>query len=512
MTISPFTQHDVNENTKATHEHERRGGTGVLSQGLLSMIAYGVNFGASFLAIIGMMRIMGEGTYGLFALAIQIVSFTAMISDFGIGPVIMRRLAINPSSCGRILLEATAARGLLLLPTWILTLLVGWHMESSGTFFTLLNLMLLNTVISSKLPVLRGTLESFYRSQSRMGVPTITMAVDSLVLLVAVLSVPVMFRDPVMAMALYTGSNIFGAVLLLWSSLRLARRLNTEPVGIAWSNVRSLIATSAPLALYLLLTALHVTIDSIYLKLFQTYEAVGVYNAALRIMTPLAVFPTIVAISASPAFARASMSMDDEQRRRMSTLFSLGMKTLLIGSVLLAGFGLTNADLVVKLAFKTSFAGATAPMALMFLTFLPMSLNIFLVEINNARDQLRTNTRFAFLVVVVSVTLGAPLIIWQGAAGAAVAKMIAVCVGLVFLLLRSREGLVMAVKPLLGKVLLLLLLLLVPRILLDGLHPLLSNGVALLCVVSGMVLLRIYNPDELSRWKEQLRGLRRVGG
>ena len=193
-------------------------------------------------------------------------------------------------------------------------------------------------------------------------------------------------------------------------------------------------------------------------------------------------------------------------------LFSLGMKTLLIGSVLLAGFGLTNADLVVKLAFKTSFAGATAPMALMFLTFLPMSLNIFLVEINNARDQLRTNTRFAFLVVVVSVTLGAPLIIWQGAAGAAVAKMIAVCVGLVFLLLRSREGLVMAVKPLLGKVLLLLLLLLVPRILLDGLHPLLSNGVALLCVVSGMVLLRIYNPDELSRWKEQLRGLRRVSG
>jgi O-antigen/teichoic acid export membrane protein len=338
------------------------------------------------------------------------------------------------------------------------------------------------------------------------------MAVDSLVLLVAVVSVPVMFRDPVMAMALYTGSNFLGAALLLWSSVRLARKLNTEPVGIAWSNVRSLIATSAPLALYLLLNALHVTIDSVYLKLFQTYEAVGVYNAALRIMTPLAVFPTIVAISASPAFARASMSMDDEQRRRMSSLFSLGMKTLLIGSVLLAGFGLTNADLVVKLAFKSSFADATVPMALMFLTFLPMSLNIFLVEINNARDQLRTNTSFAFLVAVVSLTIGAPLIIWQGAAGAAVAKMVAVCVGLVFLLLRSREGLVMAVKPLLGKVLLLLLLLLVPRILLDGLHPLLSNGVALLCVVSGMVLLRIYNPDELSRWKEQLRGLRRVGG
>jgi len=486
--------------------------SGILSQGLLSMLAYGVNFAASFVAIIGMIRILGEASYGLFALAIQIVSFTAMISDFGIGPVIMRRMAINPGACGRILLEATSARALLLVPTWAISLVIGWVLEPGGTFFLLLNLMLLNTLISSKLPVLRGTLEAFYRSQSRMGFPTLTMAVDSIVLLGAVIAMPVMFTDPVTAMALYTGSNIVGAFLLTAGTVRLARRLNTEAVTVSWTAVRALITASAPLALYLVLNALHVSIDTIYLKLFHDNQTVGVFNAALRIMTPLAVFPTIVAISAAPSFARASVAEDEQGSERMSALFSLGVKTLLLGSVLLAGFGVTNADLLVSIAFQEKFADAAVPMAVLFITFLPMALNIFMVEVNNARDRLRTNTMFAVVIAAVSVLAGPLLVMHFGAAGAASTKLAAVCAGLIFLLLRSRDGLSMPVRPVIWKAIVLFALLLIPRLLLDGFHPLLSNAVALLCVTGGMVVLRVYSSEEIARWRSLFSGmLRRTG-
>ena len=485
--------------------------SGVFSQGLLSMLAYGMNFAASFVAIIGMIRILGESSYGLFALAIQIVSFTSMLSDFGIGPVIMRRMAINPSACGRILLEATTARSMLLIPTWGISLLIGWILEPSGTFFMLLNVMLLNTLISSKLPVLRGTLEAFYRSQSRMGFPTLTMAVDSIVLLGAVIALPSMFTDPVSAMVLYTGSNIVGALLLLAGTLRLARRLNTEKVTVTWQSVRALIVSSSPLALYLVFNALHVSIDTIYLKLFHSNETVGVFNAALRIMTPLAVFPTIVAISAAPAFARASIADTGEQRERISALFSLGVKTLLLGSVLLAGFGVTNADLLVTLAFREQFADAALPMAVLFVTFLPMSLNIFLVEMNNARDRLRTNTLFALVIATISVALGPLLIMQFGASGAAATKLGAVSIGLVFLLLRSRDGLSLPMRSIAWKAAALFTLLLIPRLLLDALHPAISNGAALLCVGAGMLLLRVYSAEEITRWKSLFSGLLRRG-
>lgn len=484
----------------------------VLSQGLLSMLAYGVNFAASFVAIIGMIRILDEASYGLFALAIQIVSFTAMISDFGIGPVIMRRMAINPGACGRILLEATTARSLLLLPTWILSLVIGWMLEPDGTFFLLLNLMLLNTLISSKLPVLRGTLEAFYRSQSRMGFPTLTMAVDSIVLLGAVIAMPAMFTDPVMAMALYTGSNVVGASLLTAGTIRLARRLNTETVTISWSAVRALLISSAPLALYLVLNALHVSIDTMYLKLFHDNQTVGVFNAALRIMTPLAVFPTIVAISAAPSFARASIAGDEEGSGRMSALFSLGVKTLLLGSVLLAGFGLTNAELLVSIAFREKFTDAAVPMAVLFIAFLPMALNIFMVEVNNARDRLRTNTMFAMLIASVSVLAGPPLVLHFGATGAATTKLAAVSAGLVFLLLRSRDGLTMPVRAVIWKAAALFALLLIPRLLLDGFHPLISNGTALLCVTGGIIMLRIYSSEEIARWQALFTGMLRRAG
>ncbi len=479
----------------------------ILSQGIISMIAYGVNFVASFFAVIGIANLLGPGQFGLFTLAIQVVAFTAMIADFGIGPVIMRRLAIAPGRSLSILLESTWSRLLLMIPTWLISLGIGWWLKPDFTFFLLLNIMLFNMVVSSKLPVLRGTLESFYRSQSRMGVPTVTMAIDSLVLLVAVLVIPMSFRDPVTAMIIYTASNIVGAGILLMLGIARARGVNTEPVRVSWTGMRELIAASAPLALYLLLNALHVSIDSMYLKSFHGEEQVGLFNAALRIMTPLAVFPTIIAISAAPYFARASVADDEEQRTRMSRLFSLSVKTLLIGSALLAGFGLTNAELLVRAAFKPAYADAVVPMAILCALFLPMALNIFLVEVNNARGHLRSNTQFAFILAAVSCTVGVPLIMLYAASGAAAAKMIAVLAGLAFLIHHSREGIAVAMKPVLWKTAVLFVSLIGVRLLLGDLHWLLSNGIALAVVAVEIAALRVFSADEMHQWKSQVMAL-----
>lgn len=486
--------------------------SGVLSQGLISMGAYGVNFAASFFAVIGIARLMGKEEYGLFVLAIQIVAFTSMISDFGIGPVIMRRLAIAPGRAASILLEATLSRVLLIVPTWVISVIVAWWFEPGWDFFLLINLMMLNIVVSSKVPVLRGTLESLYRSQSRMGVPTITTAVDSVMLLAAVLVVPASFRDPILAMTLYTASNLLGAAMLLVAGMRFTSALNTEPVVISWRGMRELVYASAPLAVYLLLNALHVSMDTFYLKFFHDSTEVALFNAPLRIMTPLAVFPTIVAISAAPYFARASVAEDDDTRARMSRLFSLSVKTLLIGSVLMAGFGMTNAELLLSVAFGGKFDETVVTMTILFALFLPMALNIFLVELNNARGHLRSNTQFAAILAAVSLAAGALLISHYASTGAAVAKLVAVVAGLAFLIYHSREGLAVAMKPVLAKTAILFLTLIAVRLLLGDLHWLLSNGIALLAVLTEIVLLRIYSPEEVRQWRTQFASLLRRKG
>lgn len=483
--------------------------SGVLSQGLISMAAYGVNSVASFFAVIGMIRLLGRDDWGLFALAIQIIAFTSMIADFGIGPVIMRRLAIAPGRAASIVLEATTSRLLLLVPTWIVSLLVGWWLAPGWEFFLLLNLMLVNLVISAKVPVLRGTLESFYRSQSRMALPTVTTAVDALMLLAMVLVVPASFHDPVRAMVLYTASNLLGALWLGVAGWRFIRRLNTESVRVTVPGMRELLATSAPLAVFLILNALHITIDSIYLKHFHGDAAVGLFNAALRIMTPLSIFPAIITISAAPYFARASVAEDDEQRARMSRLFSLSVKTLLIGSVLLSGFGVTNAKLLLHAAFGGKFDDAALPMMLLFALFLPMSLNIFLVELNNARGRLRENTRFAAILAAVSCVSGVFLISAHAAPGAAVAKFLAILAGLAFLIFHSREGIAVAMKPLAAKSALLLIAIVGVRLLLDAQHWLLSNTAALLAFLVALILLRVYSADELAQWRAQFASLLR---
>ena len=499
------------------------------------MIAYGVNFAASFFAILGMMRLMGTEGWGLFAVALQVVALTSMISDFGIGPVIMRRLALAPGRAMSILLEATSSRLLLFIPTWLLSVAVALALDSSAQFLLLVHVMLLNVLISARLPVIRGTFEAFYRSQSRMAFPTVTMAVDSLLLLAAVLVVPASFRDPVTAMMLYTGSNLIGAALLLGGSVRFARRINTEPVRVRFAGMRELVTASAPLAVYLMFNALHMSMETLYLKLFHGDAAAGIFTAATRILTPLAVFPTIIAISAAPLIAKASATNERQPQERqpqerqpqdaqdnaqdtqkirqedvsgdMSRLFSLGFKTLLVGSVMIAGFGVTNTRWLLDVVLGEEFRESAVPMMLLFLTFMPMALNIFLVEVNNARDRLKTNTRFAAVLALTSVLLGAVLT-WQWSAdGAAVAKMSAIVLGLGYLIMRSREGIAFAVKPLVWKSVLLFAVLVGLREALDPLNRWVANGAALAAVTTGIFLLRVYTAEELRQWRRQFAAL-----
>jgi O-antigen/teichoic acid export membrane protein len=481
-----------------------RQGSAVLSQGVVSLLAYGVNFAASFVAIVGMIRIMGKEPYGIFALAIQITAFTSMLADFGIGPIIMRRLAIAPQRAAAIVLEASTVRLLLMLPAWLLTLGIGWILEPGWTFFLMLNLMLCNMIVSSKMPVLRGTIEALYRSQTRMSVPTIAMAVDSIVLLAMVLFLPAYFRDPVQAMLWYTISNVIGAVALAVGGWSLTRRISTEPAHISWSSMKELLWSASPLALFLVLNALHVSIETVYLKIFHGDSEVGVFNAALRFMAPLAVFPTIIAISASPYFARASAEAGPGQEDALTRLFSQAVKTLLIGSVLLAGLGATNARELIGAPLKYAFEEAAVPLIILFIVFLPMSLNMFLVEVNNARGNIVTNSKAAALLATISVLAGIPLVLYFASVGAALNKLAATSLGLVFLLMRSREGIRLSLIPLVVKIALLLALLVSLRLLLADFGVILSNALALSVVIVAIFALKVFSTEELRQWKEQI--------
>ncbi len=481
--------------------------TGVLSQGLISAVAQGVNSLASFFAIIWMIRLMGKDPYGVFSLAIQITALTSMLADFGMGPIIMRWMAINPRRSASILLEATVTRLFLLIPTLILANVIGYLLYPSWQFMMVLNVMMLNVFISSKIPVLRGTLEAFFRSQSLMGVPTLLAAFDSIVLLSLVIFLPALFQDSLSAMMMYTVANILGGTILLWLTVRKLKTINIEPVRIQRQSIRKLVRESAPLAVFLLLNALHQSIDSIYLKLFHTDAAVSVYNAALKIMTPLAMFPTIIAISAAPFFARASIADSEEQRHKTDTIFSFGIKTIVLGGMILSILGAFNAERLIHLVFPTEFDDAINPMIVLFAVFFPLSINLFLVEMNNARGFQRRNTVFTGIMASVSIIAGFFLVRDYAATGASVTKLLAVVAGLTYLWSVSRKGLTVRITRMMVKAGGLALALIAVMLFFGASHPMLSSIIVLFAFGMAIFAFRFFTRDEYDLWKSQIRSM-----
>lgn len=399
--------------------------TVVLSVGQLLVL------GLNLASTVVIARTVGEESFGYFAWLLAMLSILAILPDFGMSPIVLREFSRDRDDVGILLGTALAVRTGLLLISAILFTLVGAAVGLGMLSLLLVNLLLVNVIVSSKLTIHRHSLESVFRSQLRMEIPMALSIVDGLVLLAAALLLLHPGSSVSTLVVVYTAANLPGFLVLVFLVLRRERvRLlfRTEAM-------RILMRWSLPVGIYSGITAISMNSDVLLLRFFRGDAEVGVYAAATRFAFPLMFLPSSVVFSLFPAFSDkegwASGSLDIG--------FRMGIKLLLLAGLMLGVFGVFLADDVIGLFYGSRYAGAGAPLRILLWSMMLSFLSFLLTNVNIAVDRQVDNAYYAALVCCVSIGLNLVLIPAWGAVGSASARLVAEAIGCVFLASRIRS-------------------------------------------------------------------------
>lgn len=221
-------------------------------------------------------RRLGPSGYGLYATAFALASVFTHTPLMGLDSVVPREIARAPASAGRIVLSA-----LYPVIAWVplLTLLIGGLGLALGYPRDVRALIFFAAAIIG-VRGLSNLLRSAMRGLERMDLDTAVQVVENGMVLIGV------------ALALGVAPSVFTATQAMLAAELLALipagvwvgRL-THPRGGEVRLTQSMILAAFPLGLTFILIGLNVRIDTLVLSRFRPVGEVGLYNAALGVVT-----------------------------------------------------------------------------------------------------------------------------------------------------------------------------------------------------------------------------------
>lgn len=388
-------------------------------------------------------RYLGEDRFGSFSYALVLISFFALIADFGIKPILVRELVRRPNESRAIIGSALLLKILLLSFTFLLVLAVPALTGFSDELRVLFWILAGNLLLSAKMITLRIVWEAIFQIQLRMEIPVLFQTLDALILISAtILAVAADATLEILAV-IYVICNLPGFLLtLVWSNRLVKPTLKWEP-----KLIYMFLRESWPIALYLLFMAFYDRLDVLLLETLKGRSDVGLYAAAFRLVTPLNFIPLALATSLFPVLSQFSRTSSD----KLKQTFMTGIKILATLGLLFALLASFFAESVFMWLYPPTFApAATAFTYLMWAQMLGF-LNFYLVDFNASIDRQHLNLRAASIMAFVNLGIDLLFIPKWGILGASLAKIPTNLIGFALLFGFAHPGKLMPLAELFAK-------------------------------------------------------------
>ncbi|MFQ5797955.1 MAG: flippase [Bacteroidota bacterium] len=388
-------------------------------------------------------RSLGEEAFGLFAFVIAYVGIVSVVADFGIGPILIRELSRESFSKEKILGTSIVLRVLLSVVAIVLMNVTAMLMGYSFDIIVLANIIVANIFFSAKMSIYRGLFESIFKASLRMEIPVIFSFIDNALLLALTIGLVDEYSSLVTVAVIYTFSNVPGSLLLAYSSLkRLKPSFRVEK-----EQIKFVLRESFPLALYVFFMAIYDKIDILILKSLSGDYATGIYAASKRLSMPLIFIPAAIVSSLYPFMSRYHR----ESNQKLSFVYSIGVKILALIGLGMGVFVLFRSDQIISLVYGGKFQTAALPFAILIWAQVFIFLSFFQVDFNTAIHRQRINLVYAVGLSLLNVVLDVILILYWAETGAAIAKLVSVGAGCIFITAKTVSSVTFSFPKFLGK-------------------------------------------------------------
>jgi len=360
-----------------------------------------------------MARRYGSSAFGVYAFALSFVSFFRLLSDWGMNPIVTRRLSIAASDDERSKVFSSALTARVLLAVLSALLAGGAFSLTHAPAFDKLAVWIATLTIVDVVADMLGSLLQAYLRQIWMGVIGFVAR-----LVWAGISIAAIFTGRSILFLVFAMGvcSILQAAGLLFAGRRLLHFDLELNAGI----LKGILHDSWPLALQAIMSTVYLRVDQLLLYALVGAQTVGIYAAATKVAEPWGLAAGTLISASFPLLCKTYVSDPDRFQRVSRSLY----RYLFIPLMLLVAYTTLFAAPLLRLIFGAGFGEGTGALVALIWADLFLFANMVSQYVLVAAGAQRITFFLSAAGATSNVALNLILIPRYGATGAGVASLV----------------------------------------------------------------------------------------
>lgn len=372
-------------------------------------------------------RILGAAEYGVFSYVVGLAGFFTVFSDIGVGQIMTREAAKNPSERSYYFATSFWIKAVLLFLVALIIIFIAPYFTNIRAAKAIMPLVALLVIFDG----LRELSLSFFRALEKMEWEAFASLITN-ALIASFGFIALYFSQTAATLTMvYALSVGLGAII----SAAAIRQEFFKIFNYCRARlVRPIIKSALPIAFQSALGAFMLNTDLVMLGWWVGAADIGFYSAGQKIIQFLYVLPAIIASAVFPTLSRLIGGEDNE---RIKLLMEKSLILVLLVAIPMVLGGIIIAQPVIKLLYDSEYLPAAFNFQILMLTLLVVFPGVLLGNAAIAYNQQSRITKYLALSAISNILINALLIPRIGIIGSSISTIIALTidVGLVWRLL-----------------------------------------------------------------------------
>ncbi|MGB9980658.1 flippase [Methanobacterium sp.] len=348
----------------------------------LLFISQIITYALAFVFMMYSARYLGVSDFGVLSFALAFSGIMVIFADLGLSSLMTREISRNKSLMEKYIKNIGLIKLILFLFTLIFSVLIVIAMGYTGKNIEIVILITLYTLFGS----LSLMFYSLFQSYEKMEYQSLGQVLNSLLLLAGALFIIYNKMDILNFALLYF---FVGLIVFVYSLFICGWKFMLPKIEIDLDFWKILIKTALPLSLISIFSIITFRIDTVLLSIIDGNTAVGIYNAAYRLIEVLIFIPAVFTASIYPVISRFHIS----SRESLKIAYKKSFKYLVILGLPIAVGVTILADKIILLIYGAGFTDSILALKILIwaipLIFLTYLFGIIIISINKQNIALK---------------------------------------------------------------------------------------------------------------------------
>ncbi|SCG85775.1 flippase [Methanobacterium congolense] len=381
-----------------------------------------ISYLLGFFTTIYTARYLGVQGFGILSLALSITGIFGVFTDLGLGTLTTREVSRNKSKANKYIGNTAVMKVFLAFLTFGLISLTVYILGYPQTVKNVVYIITLSVIFSA----FTGIFNSIFQAFEKMEYMSLNIILNAVLMFTGVLTVIYYGLGIIALSAVYFISS---GIILILTFLIYSWKFFLPKIHLDLNFWKPTLKEASFFGISSILIVIYFYIDSVMLSVMVGNSAVGIYNAAYKLIFVLLFIPNVFVTSIFPV-----MSQHFESSKNLLKLeYEKSVKYLFAIAMFIFVYGFVFADKIIVIIYGTSYTAAiTALQTLIFVVPLIFITSLF-GNILGAINRQRIITIVAVINVLLNVTLNLILIQKFSYIGASAATVATECLGFILM-------------------------------------------------------------------------------